>query len=210
MFLTCLSVPISNLGLCNNTCATCSTTNSYSCISCAQQFYLKNEFCLINRTISNYYYYSYFNRPTLPALYDNLQNFTFQDSGAGIGRDRLLALCSTPTASAPFEMFMFGLFKASEVVVLTYANIPNGIDRLYLKFNFLSVVQAITLHVDVNGQHYYKETGSVFSNLIGTYGINDTLTNPDGFNYLNLDGLSFSNPSNVIVSVSVSEIVLIS
>ena len=106
-------------------------------------------------------------------------------------------------------MFMFGLFKASEVVVLTYENIPNGIDRLYLKFNFLSVVQSITLYIDVNGQNYYKETGSVFSDLLGTYGINST-NNTDGPNYLNLNALSFSNPSSVIVSVSITELALVS
>ena len=88
----------------------------------------------------------------------NLENFTYQDSALKIGKDKILHLCGKPnsTMTNPFEFYMFGLFKSAQVVVLTYSHIPDGIDKIYIKLNMLSVVQSITFYIDVNGINRYK------------------------------------------------------
>lgn len=91
---------------------------------------------------------------------------------------------------------MAGLFKSTDSIT-THFFVTNSIDRIRIKFNFISIVQDMTVNVLVNGNVIFKQKFTTFSDLSGMYGTNGTLSP----SYLTLYALSTSNVNSVITLV---------
>lgn len=92
---------------------------------------------------------------------------------------------------------MAGLFKVSDFVGINYQFVDK-VDQVQIKFNFMAVIQDITLHVEVNDQVFFLKTYNIFSDLTGTYVKNATGVGPY---YLTLPALNAANVGSVIAPV---------
>ena len=115
--LTCSQVPVSNLGLCNNTCQTCGSS-PYMCATCPTQFALSNQLCSVDNNIHTYTVYRYLNPLNLDSMAVDIASFTYSDTGVALNVTKVVQVCKSGTES--FEHFMAGLFKITEVVGLNY------------------------------------------------------------------------------------------
>lgn len=113
--LTCSQAPVSNLGLCNNTCQTCGSS-SYMCATCPTQFSLSNQICSKDNNIHTYTVYRYVNSLNLASMAADISNFYYYDTGVVLNVTKVLQICKANS----FENFMVGLFKITEVIGLTY------------------------------------------------------------------------------------------
>lgn len=190
--LTCSQAPVSNLGLCNNTCQTCGSS-SYMCATCPTQFSLSNQICSLDNSIHTYTAYRYVNSLNLASMVADVANFYYVDTGVALNVTKILQICKANS----FENFMVGLFKITEVIGLSY-EYANNIDYIQIKFNFMAVISSVTLCIDINGESFYINQFSIFSDLAGSYGIDSNTSAPG---YLFLDALSTSNVGSVIDEV---------
>lgn len=62
----------------------------------------------------------------------------------------------------------------------------------------MAVIASVTLVIDINGENFYTNQFSIFSDLAGHYGIDSNTSNPS---YLFLDALSTNNVGSVIDEV---------
>lgn len=62
----------------------------------------------------------------------------------------------------------------------------------------MAVISSVTLCIDINGESFYVNQFSIFSDLAGNYGIDSNTSAPS---YLLLDALSTSNVGSVIDEV---------
>lgn len=191
--LTCSQAPVSNLGLCNNTCQTCSSSSSFACATCPTQFSLSNQVCTLDTSIHTYTAYRYVNALNLASMTTDVANFYYVDTGVALNVTKIVEVCK----SNSFEIFMVGLFKITEVIGLSYSY-TNNIDQIQVKFNFMAVISSVTLCIDINGESFYTNQFSIFSDLAGHYGIDSNTSAPG---YLFLDALSTSNVGSVIDEV---------
>lgn len=116
--------------------------------------------------------------------------FTYADTGVPLNVTKVVEICKANS----FENFMAGLFRITEVVGLNYYY-TNNIDQIQIKFNFMSVISSVSLVIDINGDNFYANQFSIFSDLSGKYGIDSNTSAPS---YLLLDALSTSNVGSVI------------
>ncbi len=103
----CATAPFSNLGLCNNTCLTCSS-NGYSCASCPAQLSLTNNLCNIDTSgAHNYTVNRYLNTLNDKVMGTDAKNFELSDTGERMNISHVTAICQNST----YEYFMLGLFS---------------------------------------------------------------------------------------------------
>ncbi len=79
--------------------------------------------------------------------------------------------------------------------MLTYT-FENSIDQVQIKFNLISVVQDLTINVDLNDNTVYTNKYDIFSDLVGTYA-----STPNEPNYLTLAALTTTTVGSVITPV---------
>jgi hypothetical protein len=192
---TCSGAPISNLNLCNNTCLECTSSSAYKCSSCNSAFLLATDSCLLDNNIHNYTYNTYLNTLDAENIISDLKKFIYADTGTNIGPNKLLEICKENT----YEFFIAGPFKDTNTIGLNY-DYTDPIDQIQIKFNFMSLVQDVTLYVEVNDVVAFQKKFTIFSDLIGTYGKNADNSGP---NYLILNALTPSNVGSVIAPVDI-------
>jgi hypothetical protein len=104
----------------------------------------------------------------------DISKFIYADTEVKIGVNKVLEICKANT----YELFMAGPFKDTNSVGINYQFV-DPIDQIQIKFNFMSLVQDMTLYIDINDQSVFTKKFTIFSDLIGTYGINPNNTGPN-------------------------------
>jgi hypothetical protein len=198
----CSGAPISNLNMCNNTCLSCTSSDSFKCSACNTAFVLSTAACLLDNSIHTYTIYNYLNAQSASLMTSDLAKFIYGDTKTSIGPNKVIEVCKDNT----YELFMAGPFKDTNIIGIDY-KLTDNIDRIQIKFNFMAFIQDITLWVDINENNIFKKQFTIFSDLIGTYG---KLPNNAGPNYFYINALTSSNVGSVISPVDTGMQTLIS
>lgn len=111
----CNLAPVSNLGLCNNTCFTC-RAGSYLCATCSTPFVYSKLACYLDNNVHTYTVYRYLNALSVEPNAADIANFYFVDTGVALNISKVLQVCR----SNSYEAFLAGLFKITEVIGLSY------------------------------------------------------------------------------------------
>lgn len=106
----CSLAPVSNLGLCNNTCFTC-RAGSYLCATCNTPFIYSHLGCHIDNNVHNYSVYRYLNALNLATMTTDIANFYYSDTGVPLNVTKVVEVCKANV----YESFVAGLFKITEV-----------------------------------------------------------------------------------------------
>jgi hypothetical protein len=174
MWTSCIQAPLWNLNVCNRSCLTCLTGNAYRCASCRSEYVLSNNFCQLDNSFHSYTYVSLLGSLDYDSNKNDIARFYFTTTGQIFNKTNIVAVCQTNT----YEFFMAGLFQPTDRVGLTLSYKDNeNIDQIIIRFNLLSVIQNVTLYIQIGNDIVYTKTFNYLSDLVGTYSVSSNSTN---------------------------------
>lgn len=171
----CTNSPYSNLNLCNNSCSTCSPTNSTVCTDCDDLYDFSADGCTLKS--NPYKYYGVRRLISSPFALKDIQQFGFSTADQKFGFNNTVDICRKDS----FNYQMMGLFKMSDTVVLTHT-FSEAVTTVSIKFNYIALLANAKLKVVVvyGGKTVVRTVSSKSKTLDGTYYDSQDYNLPNG------------------------------